>query len=88
MMSELPAPHTWKGPDLTPNVNIDISHLINPFVAKVIEEAIGAYKADLRAKVEALDHAWDCDADKPRGARMPCTCPIKNVLGEIDGSSE
>jgi hypothetical protein len=42
----------------------------------------------LRAKVVALDHAWDCDADKPAGARMPCTCPIKDVIALFEGGSD
>ena len=42
----------------------------------------------MRVEVEALDHAWDCDSDKPRGAGMSCDCPIKDVLALIDGSSD
>jgi hypothetical protein len=42
----------------------------------------------MRVEVEALDHAWDCDSDKPRGAGMSCDCPIKDVLALIDGRTD
>lgn len=53
----------------------------------VIVNGLRPVLADLHAKVDALDHAWDCDADKPRGAGMPCDCPIKAVIALFDGAA-
>lgn len=75
--------------NLTPHtLSIDLSRVINPFVASVIAEAITTYKDQLRAKVEALPargvvYPYDLDSLVPETLLYRA-----DVLALLDGSTD
>ena len=61
-----------------------------PVVIRLMKVAIETYRADLRAKVEAMDHDSRCGENKPADAdwRTYCDCFHSELLAWIDGGDK